>query len=99
MKEEEQIKQFLQKASPLIDNEIDAFLKERKIQHISKGDYLVKEGQICKSLYFLHTGVLSLLLLKDGEEHVKDFSLSGKFILNPPSVCWNKLWLNVCNDT
>ena len=80
MKEEEQIKQFLQKASPLIDNEIDAFLKERKIQHISKGDYLVKEGQICKSLYFLHTGVLSLLLLKDGEEHVKDFSLSGKFI-------------------
>ena len=80
MKEEEQIKQFLQKASLLIDNEIDAFLKERKIQHISKGDYLVKEGQVCKSLYFLHTGVLSLLLLKDGEEHVKDFSLNGKFI-------------------
>ena len=80
MKEEEQIKQFLQKASPLIDDEIDAFLKERKIQHISKGDYLVKEGQVCKSLYFLHTGVLSLLLLKDGEEHVKDFSLNGKFI-------------------
>ena len=80
MRHEEQIKEFLQRASPLLGSEIDIFLNERKIQHISKGNYLVKEGQVCKSLYFLHTGVLSLLLLHDGEEHVKDFSLSGKFI-------------------
>lgn len=80
MREEEKIREFLKRISPLLDSEIDIFLKERKIQHTSKGDYLVREGQVCKSLYFLHTGVLSLLLLHDGEEHVKDFSLSGKFI-------------------
>lgn len=78
--EEEQVKKFLQRVSPLLDKEIDIFLGKKQMQRISKGDYLVKEGQICKSLYFLHSGVLSLLLLKDGEEHVKDFSLSGKFI-------------------
>ena len=80
MREEEKIREFLKRISPLLDSEIDIFLKERKIQHTRKGDYLVREGQVCKSLYFLHTGVLSLLLLHDGEEHVKDFSLSGKFI-------------------
>jgi CRP-like cAMP-binding protein len=80
MTEEEQIGNFLRRASPLLDKEIEIFLGKRQMQRISKGDYLVKEGQVCKSLYFLHTGVLSLLLLKDGEEHVKDFSLSGKFI-------------------
>jgi CRP-like cAMP-binding protein len=77
---EEQIKFFLQRTSPLLDNEIETFLDKRQTERFGKGDYLVKEGQICKSLYFVHTGVLSLLLLKDGEEHVKDFSLSGKFI-------------------
>jgi CRP-like cAMP-binding protein len=80
MTQEEQIKIFLQRASPLLDKEIETFMEKRQTQRINKGDYLVKEGQVCKSLYFVHTGVLSLLLLKDGEEHVKDFSLSGKFI-------------------
>jgi CRP-like cAMP-binding protein len=80
MPEEEQIKKFLQRASPLLDKEIEMFLEKRQTQRLSKGDYLVKEGQVCRSLYFVHTGVLSLLLLKEGEEHVKDFSLSGKFI-------------------
>jgi CRP-like cAMP-binding protein len=80
MTEEEQIKNFLQRMSPLLDREIEMFLEKRQMLRISKGDYLIREGQVCKSLYFVHTGVLSLLLLKDGEEHVKDFSLSGKFI-------------------
>jgi CRP-like cAMP-binding protein len=80
MTQEEQIKIFLQRTSPLLDKEIQMFLEKGQTQHINKGEYLIKEGQVCKSLYFVHTGVLSLLLLKDGEEHVKDFSLSGKFI-------------------
>jgi CRP-like cAMP-binding protein len=80
MTEVDQVKIFLQRISPLHDNEIEIFLAKRQTQYLTKGDYLVKEGQVCKSLYFLHSGVLSLLLLKDGEEHVKDFSLSGKFI-------------------
>jgi CRP/FNR family transcriptional regulator, anaerobic regulatory protein len=80
MTEEEQIKTFLQRTSLLLDNEIEMFLSKRQSQPIAKGDYLIKAGQLCKSLYFVHTGVLSLLLLNDGEEYVKDFSLNGKFI-------------------
>ena len=80
MSEEDQIRNFLQKTSPLHDGEIEMFISKRQTHRISKGHYLVQDGQVCKSLYFFHAGVVSLLLLKDGEEHVKDFSLSGKFI-------------------
>ena len=77
---EKEIENFLRRASIFDDTEIDTFVQQRQQLSLKKGDYLVKQGQICRTLYFLHTGVLSLLILKDGDEHVKDFSLSGKFI-------------------
>jgi CRP/FNR family transcriptional regulator, anaerobic regulatory protein len=80
MDAEEQIINFLQKAGQFDKEELNNFLSKSKTLFIKKGDTLVKEGQRCHSIYFIHSGVISLFLLKDGEEHVKDFSLSGKFI-------------------
>ncbi len=56
------------------------FLNVCKTKEIKKGAYLVREGQTCRYLYFLHRGAVSLFLLKDGTEYVKDFSLDNKFV-------------------
>lgn len=56
------------------------FLNVCKTKEIKKGAYLVREGQTCRYLYFLHRGAVSLFLLKDGIEYVKDFSLGNKFV-------------------
>lgn len=56
------------------------FLNVCKTKEIKKGAYLVREGQTCRYLYFLHRGAVSLFLLKDGIEYVKDFSLDNKFV-------------------
>jgi CRP-like cAMP-binding protein len=80
MNNEAQIEKFLEKAGQFDKAELNDFLSKSKSLHVRKGETIVKEGQRCHSIYFIHSGVISLFLLKDGEEHVKDFSLSGKFI-------------------
>jgi CRP-like cAMP-binding protein len=80
MDTEEQIINFLKKSGQFDETELKDFVFRSKIVLIRKGDTIVKEGERCHSIYFIHSGVISLFLLKDGEEHVKDFSLSGKFI-------------------
>jgi CRP-like cAMP-binding protein len=80
MDKAQQITDFLKKSGQLADHECHDFLLKGKVLLIKKGDTIVREGQFCQSIYFIHSGVISLFLLKDGEEHVKDFSLSGKFI-------------------
>ncbi|MGO1242726.1 Crp/Fnr family transcriptional regulator [Sphingobacterium sp. JB170] len=78
--EQEQIKGFLKSSGMLNEEDINYFLENGKREQISKGDYLIREGQICKKLYFLHNGAINIFILKDGNEHVKDFSLNNKFI-------------------
>ncbi|MGO3807252.1 MAG: Crp/Fnr family transcriptional regulator, partial [Sphingobacterium sp.] len=78
--EQEQIKGFLKSSGILNEEDINYFLENGKREQISKGDYLIREGQICKKLYFLHNGAINIFILKDGNEHVKDFSLNNKFI-------------------
>jgi CRP-like cAMP-binding protein len=80
MDKEEQIINFLKKVGQFDEDELKDFVLRSKIVLIKKGDTIVKETDRCHSIYFIHSGVISLFLLKDGEEHVKDFSLSGKFI-------------------
>ena len=80
MEKEEQITRFLEKNGSFDKDDLKDFLLKRKSLFVRKGDTIVKEGQRCRSIYFIHSGVISLFLLKNGEEHVKDFSLSGKFI-------------------
>jgi CRP-like cAMP-binding protein len=83
---DQQILNFLKKTGQFSEAESDDFLSKRKNINVKKGDTIVKEGQLCHFIYFIHSGVISLFLLRDGEEHVKDFSLSGKFITSYTSM-------------
>lgn len=78
--QQEQIKSFLKRLGILNEKDIQHFLDNGKTEQILKGNYLIRESQICRKLYFIHQGAVSVFILKDGNEHIKDFSLDNKFI-------------------
>jgi CRP-like cAMP-binding protein len=55
-----------------------AQISERKI--FSKGDYILKEGQIERNLYFVETGAIRVFYLSEFEEQTIRFGYQGSFI-------------------
>lgn len=77
---ESQIITFLKEKGITQTIAIQHFSQNGKEEHIAKGDFLIREGQRCRKLYFVHSGAVSIFITKDGEQHFKDFSLSNKFL-------------------
>jgi CRP-like cAMP-binding protein len=71
---------FLKLTATFSDEEISDFMMLGKKVELAKGAFFISEGQICKSFAFIHSGTFSFIISNDGEEHVKDFSGSNKFI-------------------
>jgi CRP-like cAMP-binding protein len=70
----------LTKSFPLNEEEIQ-FLKESiPIKRLSKGEYLLIEGEISKSFFYNISGFVRLFYLSDGEERTAFFYPEGKFI-------------------
>jgi CRP-like cAMP-binding protein len=74
------ISNFLKLLSAFSDEEINDFIMIGKKVELSKGEFYISNGQICKSFAFIHSGTFSFIISKDDEEYVKDFSGSNKFI-------------------
>lgn len=86
MHNDDQIIQFLLQSGVSDRSAIQPLLEHSNSEFVKKGDYLIREGQICKKLYFIHQGAISLFILEDGNEYVKDFSLNNKFITSYTSL-------------
>jgi len=50
---------------PKVLEEIQPYLI---IKHIEEGDYLLREGQVCKQISFIEKGLMRLYYLQDGKE-------------------------------
>ena len=49
-------------------------------ESVSKGDFLLKQGDICKHLYFTESGIIRCFSLKDGMDITTWFSFKNEFI-------------------
>jgi len=71
----------LRKHIPDIDpdvlNNISSIVTE---ESVSKGDLLLKQGDICKHLYFTESGIIRCFSLKDGMDITTWFSFKNEFI-------------------
>jgi CRP-like cAMP-binding protein len=49
---------------------------------LEKGGYFLREGQACRYLGFINTGLIRYYHNKDGEEMISDFGREGNFVCN-----------------
>lgn len=51
----------------------------------NKSDFLLSEGEICRNLYFVKSGLIKSCKLENGKEHVIAFAYPGEFCSVPDS--------------
>lgn len=73
----EHIKKYVE----LNESEVNALLTHIKPQKLKKKDYLLKEGDVCKSLYFIEKGCLRMFFINDkGSEQITQFAIENWWI-------------------
>ena len=64
---------YFSRISPLSKEESDAIAQSMQTKSFKKGDYLLREGQISTSTYFILEGCVREYILTDGEEKTTNF--------------------------
>src|SRR5579871_4687127 len=65
--------QYFKEYASLDKTALDDVLKDAKTKTVKKGEYLLKQGQVCRYLYFLNEGLLKLRFNKNSKEFVMRF--------------------------
>jgi CRP-like cAMP-binding protein len=74
------IRTFIERISPVDENSIKAFVEKSRIKTFAKKELFVREGDVCKGLLFIHSGLFRYYVIHDGNDFSKDFAVAG---LNP----------------
>jgi len=61
---------FLKDFNVLTDIEINNFLQMGKIRHLSKGDFFIREGKLCKEVAFINSGILRTFFTPESGEEI-----------------------------
>lgn len=67
-------------AQAFIENLIHALDEISEQRTISKGEYLIREGQVEKNLYYIESGAVRVFHLSEFEEQTIRFGYEGSFI-------------------
>ncbi|MFN8416445.1 MAG: Crp/Fnr family transcriptional regulator [Cytophagaceae bacterium] len=68
---------------------LDVFIKKLKPITVEKGDYFLKEGELCKNIALLTQGAFYSYYQKDGNDVIEDFCLEGCFLADYPAFINN----------
>jgi CRP-like cAMP-binding protein len=60
----------VRKFHPLSDEDIDKFLAEFEVMEYRKGEVLLREGEVCKHLYYILSGGIRCFLLDENGKEV-----------------------------
>jgi CRP-like cAMP-binding protein len=63
------------------DNDFSAFENSLKLKNIKKGDYFVKEGQVCDFIGFINSGLFRMFYILNGKEINLHFFLDNEFVV------------------
>lgn len=58
---------------------VQSIFKKKKC---SKGDFFLREGQVCKEVGFIQQGIVRYFINNEGEEMIYDFGKEGNFVCN-----------------
>lgn len=80
------LSEIIRGISPMSDEGIEMLAKETVAIHISKGELIVEEGQVCNKVYFIRSGLFRNFACNDGEEDTRWFALEGDLIASMYSL-------------
>ena len=76
---------------PLTEEEREVIREYLTLKKIRKRQYMLQEGDICKSVAFVERGALRLYkVTEDGTEHIVQFALEGRFLTDLYSFLTNE---------
>ncbi|PHQ59661.1 MAG: cyclic nucleotide-binding protein [Maribacter sp.] len=82
----EQIKRYFSRYVDFSDAEIDEVYSKLIPKTVEKKDYLLREGQVCKSNYFILSGLVrSFYIDNKGNEKITQFALENWWVTNMES--------------
>ncbi len=70
--------QFCQQFSPLDEETLEELAKNLKTKTVTKGDYFLRAGEVCKNLYFMNEGLAKMFFIKDDKEFINVFCPDGR---------------------
>jgi CRP-like cAMP-binding protein len=74
----EKLKYYLKLNTNLDDNQIDKIADSFKLKTFKKNTILLSEGEICKELYFVHSGCIrTYFITKQGHEKTRYVAFNG----------------------
>jgi len=79
----------IQQYIPLSSRDAEVTLSLFKRKTIEKGDYLLKEREICRQLYFIEKGLLRYFMNDDGSDITHFFAAENDFACNYESLLKN----------
>ncbi|SHK50038.1 cAMP-binding domain of CRP or a regulatory subunit of cAMP-dependent protein kinases [Reichenbachiella agariperforans] len=74
----DRLKEFLTKLDTFSYSEVNAIVDATSVKHFKKGTVLLKEGQICRSCYYVLDGCIRQYQLKNGTEKTTTFFTEGQ---------------------
>jgi len=77
----EQYRMNVMSFSPVSDEDFQHMAEILHLKHCSKGEVLLKEGQVCDKYYFIHKGCIRSFSLEDGRE------MNVKFYFEDDTAC------------
>lgn len=72
--------------SQVSDSDLDLLFATASQKHYAKGELLLKQGQICKTIFFVEKGYLRTFLDKDGTEVNTAFTFEDHFTTDLKSL-------------
>ncbi len=75
----DQLKAHTSEHIKLTDHQWAEIIPLFKPIEVTKGSYLIREGQTSNYIYFINSGLLRMFYLKDGEETTRYFATEGYF--------------------
>lgn len=94
---------YLKENAGITDDVIEQLSGKLQFRGFQKGQFVLKEGQVCKQFFYVEKGLLRLYSIDHaGKEHIIQFASEGWFISDRSSVYFNKpsaFFIDAVEDT
>lgn len=89
----QQFHQSVMQLVPFTNEELELFTSHMTVQHFSKKDFLLRQGEVCKHVTYLNSGALLYYAEHEGKEMISEFFFDdcwisdyGSFLSKSPAL-------------